>query len=489
MVKKANIKTNFIFSISYQILTIILPLVTAPYISRVLGAQSVGIYSYSQAFANYFYLFAMLGVNNYGNRAIARVRDNHKELSKTFCEIYAFQFLMGLLVSIIYVGYCMLFVQENRLIYILQSLYVLSGMWDANWFCFGMEKFKLTTIRSTIIRILIVIAVLLFVKDMNDLWIYTLIMSANHICSALVIWPFILKHIDIIKPTWAGIKRHIKPNLVLFWPVIAVSLYNIMDKLMLGYFSTEEEVAFYSYAEKIVTIPTTLILALDNVIMPRMSNLYATKDTGKTKYYMDNVMMFAMFMAGAMAFGMAGISGVFAPWFYGNDFVRCGYFMFLLSPTIIFKGWAGALRTQFIIPTGRDKIYIISLTTGALSNLIINALLIPRMGGVGAIIGTLIAEFSVCFGQFFMCRKDINIRSYMIDGFSFCLVGAIMYAVVYVLSNVSTNALATLMIQICSGGILYILLAGFYMVYIRKNPTLINEGLKMIHVKFRFKQK
>ncbi len=488
MAKKPGIKKNLFYSVSYQILTIILPLITAPYVTRVLGAKSLGIYSKSQALAHYFLLFAMLGVNNYGNRSIARVRDDRSELSRTFCEIYAFQFITAIITSSLYWVYCIGFSTQNRMIYMMQTFYVMSGLLDVNWCCFGLEKFRLTTTRSMVVRFLTAVAIFVLVKGKDDLWLYTFIISFSHIASTLVVWPFIKKHIDFVKPTWAGIKRHIKPNLLLFWPVVAVSLYNIMDKLMLGWFSEDEEVAFYTYAERIVTIPTTLILALDNVIMPRMSNLYATKGNNdkSVRFLMDNVMLFAMFMAGAMGFGLAGVADVFAPWFYGSAFTRCGFFIILLSPVIVIKAWAGALRTQFIIPTGRDKIYVFSLTTGAVVNLILNALLIPKINGVGAIIGTIAAEFAVCFIQFFMCRKDIDIKNYMTNGFSFCVIGLIMFLAVEALSHISSHALVTMAVQVVCGAIIYCVLGSFYMVKIRKNPVLVNEGLKMLRIKYRF---
>lgn len=485
---KTGLKKNFVYSVSYQILAIILPLITAPYVTRVLGAKSLGIYSKTQALAHYFLLFAMLGVNNYGNRAIARVRDNREEASKVFWEIYSFQLFTAVVSVCVYWIYCIHFTADNHLIYLMQAFYVMSGLVDVNWCCFGMEKFKLTTIRSMAVRIATALSIFAFIKSRDDLWLYTFLISFSFILSGAIVWPFIKKHIDFVKPTWDGIKRHIKPNLVLFWPVIAVSLYNIMDKLMLGWFSEDEEVAFYTYAERIVTIPTTLILALDNVIMPRMSNLYASDGKNeKIKYLMDNVMLFAMFMAAAMGFGLAGVADVFAPWFYGSAFTRCGYFILLLSPVIVIKAWAGALRTQFIIPTGRDKIYVISLTTGAVVNLILNALLIPRINGVGAIIGTLAAEFAVCFLQFFWCRKDIDIKNYLINGFSFCAIGAIMFFVVEALSHISSSALITLAVQVICGVVVYTLIGCFYMVKIRKNPVLVNEGLKMLRIKYRFK--
>ncbi len=489
MSHKEGIKRNLFYSFGYQLLEIILPLITAPYIARVLGANSLGIYSKTQAFAQYFFLFALLGVQNYGNRAIARTRDDIVDRSKTFWEIYVFQILTAILSSLLYISYCLVFVNSNKIVYLLQSVHIISAIFNINWFCFGMEKFRLTTIRGACIRIISAVAIFIFVKKPEDLWLYTVIITAGQLISVLAVWPFVIRHIRIMRPTWRGIKMHIKPNLVLFWPVIAVSLYNVMDKLMLGYFSSNEEVAFYSNAERIVTIPNTIILALDNVIMPRMSNLFAKENNSKEKikYLMDNVMVFAMFMAAAMAFGVAGVSDVFAPWFYGKEFVRCGYFILLLSPIIVFRGWAAVLRTQFIIPTGRDKIYVWSLTAGAVVNLIINSMLIPSMNGVGAIIGTLVAEFTVCFLQFFWCRKELDFKQYLTDGVSFCLIGLAMFFVVEALSHMGHKAIITLLIQVACGGLFYVLAAGFYIIKIKRNPTIINVVLKMLRIKYRFR--
>ena len=484
--KKSVIKINFVYSLMYQILTLILPLITAPYVSRVLGANLLGAYQTTHALANYFYLFTLLGVNNYGNREIARIREDRTERSRTFWEIYSFQLMTSVVVCSLYVLFCLFFESEYRTIYILQGLYVFSGALEVNWYCYGMEKFKLTTIRSMLIRIATLIAVFVFVRDRSDLAVYTAILSTGLVLSAIVVWPYVLKSVDFIKPTWKGIARHIKPNLILFWPVIAVSLYNIMDKLLLGHFSTNEEVAFYANAERIATIPVTMILALDNVVMPRMSNIFAKQETEKARELMSYVMLFAMFMSCAMAFGLAGVADVFAPWFYGSEFTRCGFYLFLLSFTIIFKGWAGALRTQYIIPKGKNQVFIISLTAGAVVNLILDFLLIPSMDGIGAIIGTIAAEASVAIIQFVMCRKEVPMREYLKNGISFTAIGLVMFFCVRAVTLIGLGALPTLLIQIVFGAIIYVGLAFVYMI-LTKQPYLINEGLKTLRIKYRFK--
>ena len=488
MQKQPNIKKNFAYSLAYQILTVLLPLITAPYISRTLGADMVGVYHKTHAVANYFYLFTLLGLNNYGNRIIAQVRDNVEERSRTFFEIFSFQFVCSVLVCALYVGYCFRFTTEYRIVYLMQGLYVLSGMLEANWFCYGMEQFKLPTIRSTAMRVAVLVLVFVFVKKPEDIPIHTAIMAGGMLASSIIIWPYIFKNVRFVRPTLQGILKHIKPNLVLFWPIVAVSLYNIMDKLLLGYFSTNEEVAFYANAEKIATIPVTLILALDTVVMPRMSHIFAKNETDHARKLMDSVMLFAMLMSAALAFGLAGISQVFAPWFYGEAFTRCGFYLLLLSPTILLKGWAAALRTQYIIPTGKDRIFIISLSAGAGVNLVLDFLLIPSMAGVGAIIGTIAAEATVAIIQFALCAKDIPLRSYLTDGFAFILIGGVMFAAVKAVELLKLHPLWTLILQVALGAIVYVPLACFYMVKLAKKPVLVNEGLKLLRLKRRFGQ-
>lgn len=490
MKKEPKLRTNFTYNLGYQLLAIVLPLITAPYVSRVLGSHNVGIYSYTQACANYFFLFAMLGVSNYGNRMVAAVRNDKEELEKTFWEIYAFQFVVGALVCMVYLFYCMFIVKQDRLVSYMQFFYVASGWFGINWLMFGLEQFKLTTIRNTVIRVGMAVLTFILVKDRNDLPIYTAIIAGGNLLSVLVIWPFALKYISFRRPTVSGIVKHIKPNLILFWPVIAVSLYNIMDKLMLGIMSTKKEVGFYTYAENITQIPNTLILALDNVMLPRMANLYATGENKKASNLMDNVMIFAMMAAAAMSFGLAGVGPIFAPWFYGKEFTRCGLFIVLLCPVIIFKGWAGALRTQYIIPNKRDKVYLVSLTSGSIVNLAINFILIPSLQGVGAIIGTILAEFAVAFIQFFMLRREIPVKRYILNGIGFCGIGFIMYMIIYTLPNmgvfIDSPAILIMAVQILCGVIIYLSFSAFYMVKIIKQPVIVNEALKFLHIKKRF---
>lgn len=187
----SSLKKNLIYQTVYQILTIVLPLITAPYVSRVLGPGNIGIYSYTYSIAYYFVLFAMLGINNYGNRIIAQVRDDRDLLNKTFSNLFAVHAIVSSIMIILYILYCFIFIKEYKIYMIIQGIYIISALFDINWFYFGIEKFKLTVTRNTIIKIVTVICTFIFVKSENDLWIYILILALGSFISQSIVWVFL----------------------------------------------------------------------------------------------------------------------------------------------------------------------------------------------------------------------------------------------------------------------------------------------------------
>lgn len=451
----SNVKKNFIYNIMYQILVMILPLITAPYIARILGTEGVGIYSYTYSVAYYFVLFAMLGLNNYGNRQVAKVRDDKDKLSKTFISIYCMQLITSAIMIFCYIIYLRFFIKENLNIAIIQIIYLISTAFDINWFFFGLEKFKLTVTRNTIIKILTVICVFIFVKTRDDLYKYTLIMSIGTLISQLMIWPFVKKSVKFVKISIKDIFKHIKPCLILFIPVIAVSLYKIMDKVMIGNMSTMEQVGLYENSEKIVNILTALITALGTVMLPKISNLLANGEKEKSKQYIEKSMEFTIISSVAFTFGLMAIAKPFAPLFFGEEFKDAGIIIQYLAITTIFVAIANVIRTQYLIPNEKDKTFIISVSLGALVNIVFNLLLIPKYQALGAVIGTILAEFSVMIYQIMDVRKELPVFKYLKDNFKYFVLGIIMFFAVSVLHNLIENDALLVTIQVIIGVLIY----------------------------------
>lgn len=473
-----SIKNNFIYNLAYQILTMILPLITTPYIARVIGPTGVGIQAYTYSIVNYFVLFSMLGINNHGNRSIAMVRDDKERLSRTFISIYSIQAIMSLLMIIIYSIYIIFFIKEYKIIFIIQIIYIITSFLDINWFFFGMEEFRLTVIRNSIIKLASVCSIFIFVKNSNDLYIYSLILALSGLLSQVVLWIYIKKYIIFIRVKWSEIISNIKPILILFIPVIAISIYKTMDKIMLGSMSTVIEVGFFENSEKIINIPLGLITALGTVMLPKMSNLYAKGNTNESKKYIRLSMGFAMFMSIGSIFGLIGVGSVLIPVFLGNEFNRCINIVSLLAITLLFLSWANVIRTQYLIPKRRDSIYIISTILGATVNVIINMLLIKKYGAAGTAIGTIFAEAIVAIYQTMMVRNELEIKLFLRENIFYIIPGIIMCLLVRYIGKVMGISLFTGIVQIVIGGIVYCSISLIYMIII-KNEIIINMVRKV----------
>lgn len=463
-----SIKKNFTYNLLYQLLLIIIPLITTPYIARIIGAEGVGIQSYTYSIVRYFVLFAMLGINNHGNRSIAMARDDKEELSKTFISIYSIQAIISIIMIIIYSIYIIFFVNEYKIIFIIQIIYLIGTFFDINWFFFGMEEFKLTVVRNTIIKIITLMSIFVFVKESNDLYIYSLILAMETLISQLVLWRFLFKKIIFVKVSFAEIKSNIKPIIILFIPVIAISIYKIMDKIMLGSMSSVVQVGFYENSEKIIAVPMGIITALGTVMLPKMSNLISSGKMEEAKKYVGISLKFAMFISIGAMFGIIGVASNFIPLFLGNKFIECISVVSILSGTIMFIAWANVIRTQILIPRKMDKIYIVSTFLGAVVNMIINILLIPKFGANGAAIATIFAEATVCIYQTIMVRREINILVYLKSNMIFIISAIIMLVLIKWIDVIAINKILTGFIQIIVGGSVYILISFSYMIIIRE---------------------
>lgn len=469
--KQSSVKKNFAYQMIYEILALILPFVTSPYIARVIGPEGMGTYSYSYAVAYYFVLFSLLGIKNYGNREIARVRDHEEHLSAAFCNITAVHLLISVLVTVAYIGYVMT-LGEHKLYAAIQFFFVLSGLFDISWFYFGIEHFKLTVARNIVIRILNVVCVFVFVHTPDDLWKYCLIMALGNLISQLTLWVPLRKYTKFVRPEWSKMKIHIRPLLILFVPAIAVSLYKYTGKIMIGLLNSKAQLGFYENAEKIINIPMTIIVSFGVVMLPKMSHLAASKNHKESRRYMSLSMEFVMCLAFGLTFGLLGVATVFAPVFWGVEFTVSGTLIMGLCVSIPFISFANVIRTQYLIPNAMDRDYLSSVIAGAVANLIINAILIPRFGAAGAVVGTVGAETTVCIWQTVVVRKALPLKKMTLSFLPFLPMGIVMFLVVYGIGRVMGTHVLTLMVQVVTGGVIYLLCCLAYFLY-RKNEIVI----------------
>lgn len=477
-----SLKKNIAYNIIYQLIIVLLPLITSPYVSRALGAEMSGIYSFTYSIVYYFMMFGRLGIVNYGNRCVARVRDDKQKLSKTFWSLYIFQFIASIIVIILYITYIFTIEKNNTLILLIHLTVLVSNMLDITWFFFGIEDFKLALSRNILVRIITFVAILIFVKKPQDLWIYTFIMGGSTLIGQIIVWPFLKNRINFVRPTSKEVLVHLKPNLILFIPSIAISVFQIMDKIMLGYITKVSEVGYYEYAEKIISIPKAVITALGTAMLPRMSNLFAKKEEEKSKIYIRNTMFYVSIISSALSFGLMSVANVFAPVYWGKEFTASGMLIVVLAPSIIFSVIGNVIRTQYLIPKSRDKEYVISLVMGAIVNFIGNIILIPKYGAIGASINTVLAEIVMTGIQLFVVRNEINLKEFLNDGISFYIIGLCMFLILTYISKFMSISIISLIILIILGIIIYITFSVIYILisnnfYCKKIKNIIKEFL------------
>lgn len=460
-----SLKKNVMYNSIYQFLIVFLPFITAPYLSRVIGASGVGLYSYNYSVAQYFVYFSLLGLNNYGNRSIASVGNDFEERSKVFSEIYSMQIITSMLSTLLYLIYVVLVGFE--LSALIMTIYVISAMFDINWLFFGTENFKMTVIRNAIIKLLSMVAIFVFVKNNQDTYTYIIIMALSSLVSQLALWPFVKKIVRFSVPSINNVLKHFKANLILFIPVIAVSIYKIMDKIMLGVICSKEDVGYYEYAEKIYNIPLLIITAIGTVMLPRMSYLYSNNKNAEAKKYVKLTVEYVLAFANAAMFGIFAIADKFIVLYYGEDFSTSSSVLKYLSVTIVFLACGNVVRTQVLIPMKKDKVYITSAIYGAIINFAVNILLIPYMGILGAAVGTIVAELTVFVYQIFNVRKEVSITEIGRIEMQYFALGISMFLVVSFVNF--DNKILEIIGKVFIGGVFYIV--GFCMIYRGKYKT------------------
>ena len=461
---KKKISINFAYQVAYQLLTIITPLITTPYIARVLGPTNNGLYTYSFTVVNYFVVFSSLGIEAYGNRLVAQSRANGKdELNKAFSSLFCMHFIVGGIATVAYFLYCLCLSQEYKSIALAQSIWIISALIDINWLFFGLEEFRLTVIRNFFIKLTTVVAIIIFVKSESDLLIYVVVVAIGTLVSNVILWRFINGRVKFIKVKWTEIVNHLKPLLVLFLAVIATSIYRMIDKIMLGWYSDMPSLASYEYADKMIKLVITLITAMGTVMLPRMSALYAEGKEEQAAKYMSSTSQFMFVMAFALAFGLAGIANEFMPMLLGDGYDGAALLTNVLCLSIPIMGWNNLIRTQVLIPKEKDKVYTIAVWAGAVVNIVLNFFLIKLFGAIGAAIATVLAYAIVGLFQTLPIRKIIPVGSYLKYIFIPLLSGIMMYLFVRMVGSFFDGGVACIALEIVVGIIVYCSINMFYL--------------------------
>lgn len=485
--KKDSLKVNFVFQTVYQVLMLVIPLILAPYLTRTLGGNSLGVYTYVHSISYYFVLFSMLGIAKYGQRLIAQNSNDDLKLRKSFWGLFYLHVILSVLAITFYILFVFCIVKENRQVFIMDFFFVLSALFDITWFFYGLENFRSVVYRNTIVKVVECILIFLFVHNSNDVVVYTIICSFAVFIGQVAMLPVAMRIAPPIKVGWSEIFIHMKPLLTLALAVLAVTLYTIFDKTLLGIFSIKEDVAFYEYSDRIIRIPLTFITIIGTVMLPRACRLVADGNNSSQQIYLKYSAVIVSVIASLSFWVLLLCADDLALGYFGEGFSACGTIMICLSPIILIAGIGDIVRNQFLIPNSLDRQYTIGVCLSAILNLFTSIsllIILPSSYKIfGAVLGTLFAELFGTGYQIVICRSYYRYRSLFVPICTATGAGIVSYILMLFIPIDLGHALAN---AVTKGMILTILFFASFLLIIRKFDRetfhLVVPGLKKIRL-------
>lgn len=476
-----SIKKNFIYSTAYQILNVLTPFITAPYISRVLGAEGIGIQSYTASVQSIFLLIAALGTLSYGSREISIHRDDVYERSKLFWEIELMVICTTLATLACWLLLC-IFTPRYKIYYCVLTVGIFANMFDISWFYNGIEQFKLTVMRNSVFKILGIVLMFLFIKTENDLLLYIFITAITSLLSNVSLLPYMKRYLVRVDIRKLSFKRHFKETLVYFVPTIATSIYTILDKTLLGLITDDlAQNGYYQQAEKIINLAKSVVFtAINSVVGVRNSYLFSEKKYDEIHNKIEASFNFIFFMGFAACFGIMGVAKTFVPIFFGSGYEPVVGLLYVFSPIIVIIGVSNCLGSQYYTPCGKRKQSTNYLIAGSVVNLCLNLILIPHFGAVGAAVASVIAEtiISILYVRFSCSYGNITIL--VRTGGKKLLAGIAMFIAVFFMNYLQINGIVLLILQVLAGAAIY----GIILLILRDKWT-INICEKLLKNKVR----
>ena len=450
-----KITKNYIYNLVYQLFILLVPLVTAPYLARTLGAVGTGIYGYVYSMTSMICTIVLLGIYSYGNRQIAYVRDDKQKINTVFWQIISDRLIIAIIGTIIYFVIVLLIGKYIKL-FIIFYMYLLAYFCDCTWLFVGLEDMKWAVIKNAITKILAVIGIFAFVRDTNDVAVYVFIQGGAVLISNILAYSQIHQYVSKPKLDFTNFKNDILGSFWLFLPSVAATIYTQSDKVMIELITgLTDQVSYYDYAEKIVTIPWTFITVLSTVMMPRIANEFKKNNKEVISHLLSVAANFSLFVAFPMMFGLVSVADKMVPWYLGDKFLPTIQAIIMISPIILTNTLTGISGGQYFTATNQIKILTVSQFFAAIANLIINAILIPKFGFYGAAFATAITSASCAAYQYWFLLKQVKLPGLFRSAIKYIIFSLIMFGIIKVITMDMAASPLTNVIQILIGFVVY----------------------------------
>lgn len=447
--------SNYLYTVLYQLLLLLTPFITTPYVSRVLKPEGIGTDAYVLSIVQLFLVFAVLSFPMYGSKQIA-TKPNLEDRSKEFWSIYFVQLFISLITVVFYVLF-ILTVEDNNMLFIIHIFTLFASTIDVTWYFIGKEQIKSITTRNIVVRLVSIALIFTFVKDVDDLPKYIMINAITLFIGQLIMWIPLLKEITLKRINFQDIKIHIGPIMVLFLPQVMIQVYILVNKIVLGRISGEVEVGYYNQADKVIRIALGFITALGSVLLPRMASEFSQGNVDAMKKYIKYALQFVLMITLPMTLGLMGIAPNFVLWFLGNDFIPVIKLLIIMSPVIFFVGLANIFGIQILVSTNQQNKYSIAITVGAILSLITNIFFVSYFASAATTIALLVAEASGAIIQMYFARKYFEFKNFAGMFLKYLSLSTLVFGSVIVIDKlIKVSPLLVTFIQLLIGGCIYL---------------------------------
>lgn len=480
--KVPSLKQNIALNLFRTLLSLLFPVITFPYASRILLPGGIGRVAFARSFVDYFIIIATLGISTYGIRETAKVRDNRQELSKISREIITIN-MISTVISYLLLFTAMLFIPklaDYRSLLIVISAKILFTALGLDWLYSGMEDYKYITTRAVIFQIISVILLFGFVHRPEDYLKYASIAVLSNVGSHICNWIHSKKYIDLFVKTKLELKKHLKPIFMMFALVAVTKIYAVLDKTMLGFICNDWEVGIYTAAVKINKIVLSLVVAACTVFLPRLSYYTEKNETKKFNDLAYKGFDVLLLVSIPSCIGLSLVSYHIVMLLSGENYIAAVPVMRMMNPIILIIGISNFIGMQLFMPLRKEKYTLFSVICGAVVNFSMNLVLIPKYQSFGAAISTLCAEMMVTIVQLFLARDIINLRALFKPFAIYIFNAAVMSIPVFIIIRHIDNLYLSFIFGVISGAIVYGLL-----LLLQKNKIMF-AGIRTIRGKLKW---
>lgn len=474
----SSIKKNFFYNIILSVTQVLFPLITFSYVARVIEPAGIGTVSFVESICRYAILIAALGIPVYGVREVAKLKGDKEKLSKLCSELLIIHFVATLFISLIYILIVLSIAKLNHNLdyYLLGLMMVFSNIFIMEWYFQGIGDFKFITLRTVIVRILTTISVFFLVTNTNEGINFFLLIVLTNIINGIVNFWHAKKSLNLsFSFNFKSLKKHLTPLFFIFSTTISISIYVLLDTIMLGFLADEKAVGFYSMALKISKVPMLFVGALGLVLIPQLSSSFHQNDLENFKILILKSLNFVITFSFPAIFFVFGISNELLFVFAGEQFVGAAYTLKILSLVVLLIGLSNVFGLQILTPMGKDKYLTFSVLLGTIVSLILNFILIPLYQENGAAITNIIAEFFVTIATLYFASKFIKLDFDYIFIFKSLIFSIPICFFSKGLSYLNTNYLIVLIGTSVMTGIYFVLVQ----VYIIRNQIIVELKNKL----------